>query len=397
MTRIFAYVQEAATSLWRNRSRSLLTILGMIIGSASIITVFGISKGATSGISATFDSFGSLGISVLADSTQDYPDQAQIQYRDAASVSAALGSLAIQVMPFWQRDYPVAVGKLRSNYPVVSDGAYHPDKLIMSEGRKIDAADVAGAARVCVLTAGLADKFFHGQPALGQVIRVNGSAFTVAGVYANIQGSFFNSVIGADSIAIPYSTFDRMNPGPADQLFIYPAPGAPSAQVEKVAVATLQHIHGARAKYISSDNTAAIGTFSNVLNVIGIGLSAIGGVALVVAGIGIMNIMLVSVTERTREIGLRKSIGASRGDIALQFLMEAVLLAVAGGGTGMALGLLATIGAASIISKQLGAVIIPYLLIVSIALVFSITIGMVFGTYPALRAARMDPIEALRS
>ncbi|HEY8298612.1 MAG TPA: ABC transporter permease [Candidatus Baltobacteraceae bacterium] len=397
MTRILAYVAEAAASLWRNRVRSILTVLGMIIGTSSIITVFGISKGATSGISATFASFGSLGISILVDPTQDYPAQAQIHYRDAATVANALGSLAAQVMPFWQRDYQVAVGTIRDYYPIVSDGAYHPDRLVMSEGRKIDATDLASGARVCVLTSGLAQKFFHGAPAVGQIVRINGGRYTVVGVYANVQGSFFNSLIGADSIAIPFTAFNRMNPGPADQIFIYPAPGADSAQVERVAIAALQHVHSSRAKYISSDNSASIGTFENVLNIVGVALSAIGGVALVVAGIGIMNIMLVSVSERTREIGIRKSIGASRGDIALQFLMEAVLLALIGGGTGMGLGLLATIGAASLISAQLGAVLIPYLLIVSIALIFSISIGMIFGTYPALRAARMDPIEALRS
>jgi len=107
--------------------------------------------------------------------------------------------------------------------------------------------------------------------------------------------------------------------------------------------------------------------------------------------------MLVCVTERTREIGIRKAIGANRSNIILQFLMEAVVLSIIGGGIGMGLGLVATIGAASILSKQLGELLIPYLLIVSIALTFSIAIGMVFGTYPAVRAASLDPIEALRS
>jgi putative ABC transport system permease protein len=148
---------------------------------------------------------------------------------------------------------------------------------------------------------------------------------------------------------------------------------------------------------VTQNGQSQLEAFENVLNIIGVGLSAIGGVALVVAGIGIMNIMLVSVTERTREIGLRKSIGASRNDIALQFLMEALLLALAGGGTGMAIGLLLTIGGAELISKQLGTVIIPYVLIVSVAVGFSGAVGLLFGLYPALRAASMDPIEALRS
>ncbi len=200
------------------------------------------------------------------------------------------------------------------------------------------------------------------------------------------------------AVILPYTTFyDDFSPGDLDYLIIYPSNQSQADAVGKAAVAALQRIHGNRAQYQVQNGAGIIGAFDGTLNVMAAALSAIGGVALVVAGIGIMNIMLVSVTERTREIGIRKAIGARRGDIALQFLMEAVVLAIAGGGTGMLLGLFATIGAASIISQQLGEVIIPYLLIISIALSFSIGIGMIFGTYPAIRAAGLNPIEALRS
>jgi putative ABC transport system permease protein len=131
--------------------------------------------------------------------------------------------------------------------------------------------------------------------------------------------------------------------------------------------------------------------------VIGVGLSSIGGVSLLVAGIGIMNIMLVSVTERTREIGLRKSIGARRGDIALQFLLEAILLSIIGGGIGMLIGFGATVGGYAAIRSVVGEAPIPWLLVMSIAVGFSMVVGCVFGTYPAIRASRMDPIAALRS
>jgi putative ABC transport system permease protein len=148
---------------------------------------------------------------------------------------------------------------------------------------------------------------------------------------------------------------------------------------------------------VTQDATAQISAFNTVLNVIAGALSGIGGVALLVAGIGIMNIMLVSVTERTREIGLRKSIGATRGDIVLQFLLEAVLLSFLGGGIGTVLGFTATVLAYSSVAALVGPAPIPYLLIISVAVGFSTLIGCVFGTYPALRASRMDPIAALRS
>jgi putative ABC transport system permease protein len=137
--------------------------------------------------------------------------------------------------------------------------------------------------------------------------------------------------------------------------------------------------------------------FNSVIGAIAVGLTGIGGIALVVAGIGIMNIMLVSVTERTKEIGLRKSIGASGNDIALQFLLEAILLSLLGGGVGTVLGFGLVLTAYGYISNLVGPAPIPYLLIVSVAVGFSTLVGTVFGTYPALRASRLDPIVALRS
>jgi len=131
--------------------------------------------------------------------------------------------------------------------------------------------------------------------------------------------------------------------------------------------------------------------------VVGYGLTAIGGVALLVAGIGIMNIMLVSVTERTREIGIRKAIGAAGRDITTQFLMEALILSLIGGGTGMVLGIAAVLLAYGVVSGLLGPAPIPWLLIVSVAVGFSTFVGVVFGTYPAIRAGKLDPIVALRS
>ncbi|MFN2448501.1 MAG: ABC transporter permease [Candidatus Baltobacteraceae bacterium] len=397
MSRFWAYAGEAAASLWLNRTRSVLTMLGMIIGSASIIAVFGISKGATSGIAATIGSFGEAPVFVFVDRTQDFPAAAEIQYRDVAPVREALGARAAEVLPFYQETMPIRYGSKTQFLSVSAEGDFHPDTVAMQAGRKVSTQDVQGAARTAFLTAGAAEKLFGAQAALGKDITIDGTHFIVGGVYPKLNGSFFNSLAGGDSAVIPYTTFYRIHRQAPDGLLIYPTDPQNAAAVESDAKKALQHIHGARALYNTQNGQSQIQIFESVLNVAGAGLSAIGGVALLVAGIGIMNIMLVSVTERTREIGLRKSIGASRADIALQFLMEALLLALAGGGTGMLLGLMVTIGGAELISKQLGAVIIPYVLIVAIALAFSILVGTLFGLYPAVRAAWMDPIEALRS
>ncbi len=398
MTRFLAYLDEALASLWRNRMRSLLTMLGMIIGSASIIAVFGISRAATSGISSTFNSFGQEPLIIVPDPAQDYPDLAQIQYRDIQTVSTALGSLAVEVIGQWQQTIKITSGNKHDYIASFQVGPYQPDALVMSEGRKIDPEDVASAARACVLTQDVAHEFFGSSPAVGNVVRINGTPCTVVGVYADIKGSFFNSLAGSGSVGMPYTTYhDVIESGPVDFLAVYPADPAQADAVGADVIAALQHIHGERTKYTQQNAANTLSSFENVLNIVGIGLSAIGGVALIVAGIGIMNIMLVSVTERTREIGIRKAVGANRGDIALQFLMESIVLALLGGGIGMGIGVLVTVGGVALLSKQLGEMIIPYVLIVSLAVMFSIIVGVIFGTYPALRAARLDPIEALRA
>jgi putative ABC transport system permease protein len=397
MTFLLSYLEESVAALWRNRVRSVLTMLGMIIGSASIIAVFGISRAATSGITSTFASFGQLPVFVTADPSQDYPARAALHYRDVAAVAEALGDRAAAVYPLWQRTYRVANGNVHDYENVASDGGYHTDSLVMSEGRKIDDTDVASAARACVMTADLAKKYFGDQPASGQYLRIQGSRCRVIGVYANIKGSFMNALAGS-GIVLPYSAFyDDFAPGDLDSILIFPNDAAQADAVGKAVVRVLQHLHGYRAQYQVQNGAGFISAFDSSLNIVAVGLSAIGGVALVVAGIGIMNIMLVSVTERTREIGIRKAIGANRANIILQFLMEAIVLSLIGGGIGMGLGLIATIGAASLLSQQLGELLVPYLLIVSVALSFSIAVGMIFGTYPAIRAANLDPIEALRS
>lgn len=373
-------------------------MLGMIIGSAAIITVFGISHATTSGISSTLTSFGVQPLVIIPDPAQDDPDAAQLHYRDINPVAAALGSLAINVIGQWQAGVTISFGNKTDHVQSFQVGTFQPDALVMSQGRKIDAQDVDSAARVCVLTSDLAEEFFGNAPTVGNFVHVNGTSCEVVGVYAQIKGSFFNTLAGSDAVGLPYTTFHNLiNPGPLTFIVIYPTDPTQANTVAQLAIAELEHIHGERAKYVQQNAANIVSSIEGTLNVVGTGLSAIGGVALLVAGIGIMNIMLVSVTERTREIGIRKAIGASSRDIAIQFLMEAVVLALLGGGIGMGIGLLFTIGGVTLLSKQIGEMLIPYLAIISLALGFSLVVGTVFGTYPALRAARMDPIEALRS
>jgi putative ABC transport system permease protein len=398
MSRILAYLVEACQSLWRNRTRSILTMLGMIIGSASIITVFGLSKATTSGIEGTFHSFGTFPIVVQVDPSQTYPERAQLRYSDAARVAADLGSTVLAVEPDFTRTWKVSYGSVSDHLSVSAAGVYpNDDSLTMAAGRKLDAQDVDSAARVVVVSQSVADRFFPNHDAIGKALTMNGGRYTVVGVYNPITSPFITALSGNDFIAVPFSTYYRAVNEPPDDFSIYPAPGFTADMLRDQIGASLQHVHGAQAQYQVIDGAGFLKGFDDVLNIAGTSLAAIGTVALIVAGIGIMNIMLVTVTERTREIGIRKSIGASRRDIILQFLMEAVVLALIGGGIGMLLGIGFTALGSYALSKQLGDLVVPYVLVVSIALGFSGAVGMLFGLYPAYRAAALDPIEALRS
>jgi putative ABC transport system permease protein len=397
VSRLRDYTAEAFAAIWRNRTRSILTMLGMIIGTSSIITVLGISRAASGGISGTLNSFGDLGISINVDPNQDDPQASAIQYRDVRTIEEDAGSFLAHIEPSYQRAMTLRANGVTTTTFAVSASEVGPSGLVMREGRRLERDEVLGASHVCTISGALSDRFFNGAPALGSVIRIGGTRCTVIGVYAELKGGFFNSIGGNEFIELPYTTFHGIAPGPIDGLKLYAAPGVTVERVSTAITSVLQRLHGSRSKYATQDNTAQVQSFNAVLGVIAAALTGIGGVALLVAGIGIMNIMLVSVTERTREIGLRKAIGATRGDIALQFLLEAILLSFIGGGIGTLLGFTATLLAYSSVEALVGPAPIPYLLIISVSVGFSAVVGCVFGTYPAIRAARLDPIAALRS
>jgi putative ABC transport system permease protein len=397
LNRYAAYAREALDAIWRNRARSILTMLGMIIGTASVIAVLGIGNAASNGISSSLNSFGDPGYEVEVDPKQDDPDAAQIQYRDVETVLAQDPGVVRYVFPNFGRNYHIKANGVDYVGLVASQEDVVFDSLTLHEGRRIDADDVATAAHVSLMSQSLERRFFGSGSALGQLVRINGVRFRIIGVYDELKASLFSNAGASDYIEIPYSTFHELAPGPVDSLSVYAQPGVTLPQLRDTLTETLRHLHGPRAEYQVQDFNAFFGAFEKTIAVVGDGLTAIGGVALLVAGIGIMNIMLVSVTERTREIGIRKAIGGSSSDITTQFLMEALILSLIGGGTGMVLGIGAVLLAYGVVSNLLGPAPIPWLLIVSIAVGFSTFVGVVFGTYPAIRAGKLDPIEALRS
>jgi putative ABC transport system permease protein len=398
VSRFLAYASEALDAIWLNRTRSILTMLGMIIGTASVIAVLGIGSAASSGIAGSLDAFGDPGFYVAVDPKQDDPESASIQYRDAASVALDNGSILAYVFPGYQRNYRMQANGVDYVGTVTSANDAIFDTLTLREGRRVGPQEVHSGAHVALLSQPLERRFFGEQGrALGQYVRVGGMRFAVIGVYDELKAGIFNNVGGSDYIEIPYTAFHELAPGPIDALQIYARPGVTLEQVRTGVLASLRRLHGPRAQYDVQDALAFITAFEKTIGVVSYGVTAIGGVALLVAGIGIMNIMLVSVAERTREIGIRKAIGGNSNDIVTQFLFEAVILSLLGGAVGLVLGVGLTWLASGIVSSLLGPAPIPLGRIVLLAVGFSVVVGVAFGTYPAIRAGKLDPIEALRS
>lgn len=392
-----AYCAEAFDSLRRNRLRSALTLVGMVIGVASIIAVLGLSAAASGGIAATIASLGDPGFTVTADPNQDDPKHAAIQYGDIRMLSDTVWDVANHIEPAYGRQMTVRSGKRSAYVFVVSGSDYHTDTLSMRLGRRIETPDVANAKHVCTLSAGLTARLFLDADGLGKTVSLGITRCTVIGVYDELRGSAFAAIGGNDFVELPYTTYHRSFAGPVDQLEAHPVPGHSTEEAGARIVAQLKLLHGGRSQYIVQDQAAALAVFDTVIALVAAGLTGVGGLSLLVAGVGILNIMLISVNERTREIGVRKAIGARPREIALQFLLEAAVLCVVGGIAGAAIGVMITAAGSSSVAAVVGPSHIPYLVIVSGTILFSMLIGVGFGAYPALRAARLDPVVSLRA
>ena len=396
--RFWEYFRAALDTLWANRARSALTMIGIIIGTAAVISIFALGQSASASIGQTLGVFGDQGIFLFPDQSSRRFNSVQISWSDFETVRADC-SRCDKVFPIYDSYYTIRKGHTKDVYELTSDTDYVLDKLPLAEGRRFNADDVAAAAPVCNLLQGAKQKLLGPGPALGKYVRVAGRRFEVVGVYANISAGVFNPVLGsADSLTIPYTTYHRLPNSVIEGLQIYNAPGSTPAQTIDDAEAILKRIHGPGAAFQSFDSSQQGATFLQVIGFVAVGISAIGGIALVVGGIGVMNIMLVSVMERTREIGIRKAIGASRGDILWQFLTEAVSITLIGGLLGTLIGVLAALAGSSVLDVQFAGVAagINWVPIVVLAFGSSLAIGLFFGTYPAVRASKLEPIECLR-
>ena len=409
---IFQTLIIALKSISGNKLRSSLTVLGIVIGVAAVIAMLGIGRGAQASITANISSTGTnlLFVSPGAPKTNGVAQAAgtgaSLTLADATALEGATGVAA--VAPEVDGRAQVVYKGLNANARVVGATAPYLSvrNLALSNGNFISDANVSGRNSVVVLGANVASNLFGDPTAgVGSIIKVSGQPFTVIGVLVAKGGTGFGSQ--DDQIIVPITTAmtkligqQRNGASTSVNTINVQAVDAKSITAATAAIGDIlrqRHKVLAGAEDFTVQSQAdLLSTLSSVTNTLTLFLGGIAGISLVVGGIGVMNIMLVSVTERTREIGIRKAIGARRSDILTQFLLESAGLSLLGGVLGIALGWAI---AASIGTVQLGGSSVKPLVgldSIVLATTFSAAIGLFFGIYPAMRASSLRPVEALR-
>ena len=394
-------IRTALESLASNKLRTLLTMLGVIIGVASVVALQSVGAGVSSLIS---DSIKGIGTNVVAIQPDDRIDTARLTNADVLALSdmSRLPGLARVVPELGIKQLTYAGREFVDKDVNGTTPAFFALRSVkMREGRPFTLADVKHQRRVIVLGAFSADALFPDGSAVGQTVLVGTVPFTVVGV-AKEKGGLANDLID-DSMWVPISVAQEKQYVERSGLTAVTTIFAEVKDVQKIDAIMKQMADTLRQKHALLANepndfriinqSALVSTLDTVVNALTAFLGAIGAISLVVGGIGIMNIMLVSVTERTREIGLRKALGARRMNILLQFLVEALMVSVLAGLIGIGVG----IGASQAMAR-VQTYLTPQVQPLAILTAFgvSVLVGVVFGLYPAWRASRLIPVAALR-
>jgi putative ABC transport system permease protein len=403
---IFAMLREAFAAMAANRLRAALTMLGMVIGVAAVILMLAIGRGVEDSVSRSIASMGSNLFIVLSGSAA----QGGLRLGSGNAPTLTLDDTnAMLELPGVVAAAPVVPGGAQvvygsSNWGTQVNGT-SPDYLDVSSwsvasGSMFDDSDVRGATRVAMLGQTVVENLFGSEDPIGKTIRIKNASFVVAGVM-NRRGQSLDGRDQDDTVLVPVTTAQRKLFGAQFQgavrfIMVKAESEAAMGRVEDELNALLRERHrireGADPDFTVRNLTAIAETAAQATRLMALLLGAIASISLVVGGIGIMNIMLVSVTERTREIGIRMAIGAARSHILWQFLLESVALSLVGCLVGVGLGVLGAYAVSH--TTEVATIVSPG----SIALGFSVAgaIGVFFGFYPARKASKLQPIEALR-
>ena len=393
-------LRTAVMSLLSNKTRSLLTMLGVIIGVAAVLVVVAIGEGLTAD---TLDRIRSMGTNMLYVSpgagrrpgpsgrpgrlTDDDWEALTARVKGVAAMAPAVNGNA--TAKYRNLNHATRVVGSTPAWPTVSN-------FDVVHGRFFTAGEERARSRVAVLGSNVVEELFFGRALLGEIIRINGIPFEVIGILEEKGGGFRNP---DDQVVVPMSTARQRLFGRGDlsSIQISAASATQIPEVTEAITKVLRRQHRIRGEeqeddFRIRDQTEMLQTMTETGSTLTKFLGGIALIALLVGGVGIMNIMLVSVAERTREIGIRKAVGAKRRDILAQFLIESTTLSVTGGLIGIAIGL----SVSSLLGDTLGWQTIVPLQAVVISFAFAAAVGVFFGYYPARKAALLDPIDCLR-
>lgn len=405
---LFEYIKMAVQNIRANKGRSFLTMLGIIIGIASVIAIVSIGEGTKNQMNSEIDGIGGGQIAVSV-SNDAITESEFITAEDVQAVREIDTIEGVNVSESY--DGETVTGKGNFSIMLTAEG---PDaKLLnnseMKYGNYFGENEIEEGKNVCVISDADAKRLFGTDDVVGMNLDItcydSSKSFRIMGVTTQKEnGTFVSYTYDGMPVAvnIPYSSMEDLA-GAADEFYSLTIQGDKTLDSQIIAdqvVHVLEKRHQcAGEEYFQVQSFQDVmQSMNEMLGMVTAFISFVAGISLLVGGIGVMNIMLVSVTERTREIGIRKSLGAKTSSIMLQFLAEAAILTVIGGLIGIILGILAAYGICSVISGSIGMTIIPGIspTVIFVATLFSCAVGVFFGIYPAKKAARLSPIEALR-
>ena len=396
--------QETYIAISANKARTSLTILGIVIGIGSVIAMVSIGQGAAGQIQSSIEGLGSNLLTVIPGVVQpgrgivsSGRGSAQTLKNEDTDVLKQISGIS-HISPEFQRRFQItSTGGNNTNSTIIGVNAEYPQvrNVFVEQGSFITENALRGISRVAILGPTVAKDLFADSDPIGKTIRINKVNFKVIGLLqAKGSGGFFNP---DDAVFVPLTTMQKILAGgdflSSISISVESKDLMPQVQEEAIfALAEKHRIDPQNPDFSIVSQADILGTLTQVTDTFTIFLAAVAGISLIVGGIGIMNMMLTTVTERTREIGLRKAIGAKKKDISMQFLAEAVMLTFIGGILGVLLGWIISIAVSSF------AGIATTVSISSILLAFGVSaaIGIIFGYYPARRAASLNPIQALR-